>query len=55
MRSMNNGNCAEVGAVPGMVLIRDSKDRQGAVLRCPSGSWLQFIYEARSGRFDVLR
>lgn len=54
-RSMNNGNCAEIGSFPGVVLVRDSQDREGSVLRYPDDSWLQFIREARMGRFDGLR
>jgi hypothetical protein len=55
LRSMNNGNCAEIGSVPGVVLVRDSKDKQGVVLRYRSDSWYQFVREARMGRFDGLR
>lgn len=54
-RSMNNGNCAEIGSVGGAVMVRDTKDRQGAVLRYPAVSWLEFVREARKGRFDGLR
>ena len=54
-RSINNGNCAEIGVLSGVVLVRDSKDKQGAVLRYSDDSWLQFVREARMGRFDGLR
>ena len=55
LRSMNNGNCAEIGATPGMVLVRDSKDRWGEVLQYSNASWLEFVREAKAGHFDVLR
>jgi hypothetical protein len=54
-RSMNNGNCAEIGTVADAVLVRDSKDRAGVVLLYPAHSWLEFVREARMGRFDGLR
>jgi hypothetical protein len=54
LRSMNNGNCAEIGAAPGIVLVRDSKDRRGEILQYPNASWLEFVREARAGRFDAL-
>jgi hypothetical protein len=53
-RSMNNGNCAEVAAVPGVVAMRDSKDPQGPVLLYPVSSWTSFLAVARNGRFDSL-
>jgi Domain of unknown function (DUF397) len=50
-RSANNGACVEV-AVSGQVLIRDSKDPNGPVLRYPARSWHMFIANAGLGRFD---
>lgn len=51
-RSMNNGNCVEIGAAAGAVLVRDSKDKSGAVLRYQADSWLRFVRAVASGRFD---
>jgi len=47
----NGGNCVEVGAQPqsGRVLVRDTKDRQGPVLRFAPGAWTQFADRLRSG------
>jgi hypothetical protein len=47
----NGGNCVEVGAQPqaGRVLVRDTKDRQGPVLRFPPGAWQRFADRLRSG------
>jgi hypothetical protein len=53
-RSMNNGNCAEVAAVPGIVAMRDSKDPQGPILRYSISSWIPFVAAVRNGKFDSL-
>jgi hypothetical protein len=42
-RSMNNGNCVEVASGAGVVAIRDSKDLDGLILRCPAVSWKSFL------------
>jgi hypothetical protein len=54
-RSMNGGNCAEVGMAVGVVAVRDSKDQQGLVLRYPVKSWTSFLVAARNGGFDSLQ
>lgn len=54
-RSMNNGNCAEVAATASVVVVRDSKDPGGPVLRYPDASWRSFLSAARQGGFDGLR
>ncbi len=53
--SIANGDCAEVASVSGSVVIRDTKDPYGLILRYPSDSWRSFIGKARSGSFDVVR
>ncbi|SCG73975.1 protein of unknown function [Micromonospora echinaurantiaca] len=44
-RSSNNGgNCVEVADnLPGRVLVRDSKDRDGGTLSFTPGAWRAFI------------
>ncbi|MFI5485793.1 DUF397 domain-containing protein [Micromonospora echinaurantiaca] len=44
-RSSNNGgNCVEVADnLPGRVLVRDSKDRDGGTLAFAPGAWRAFI------------
>ncbi|MGX4657333.1 DUF397 domain-containing protein [Micromonospora sp. SCSIO 07396] len=38
------GNCVEVaGNLPGVVVVRDSKDRTGPVLAFPPTSWRSFL------------
>ena len=36
------GNCVEVGDVARMILVRDTKNRTGAVLRFTPGAWRRF-------------
>jgi hypothetical protein len=50
----NGGQCVEVAAgLPGVVAVRDSKDRDGPVLILAPGAWRAFIAAARSGHFDL--
>jgi hypothetical protein len=46
----NGGNCVEVGARPqdDRMLVRDTKDRQGPVLRFTPGAWRRFADRVRS-------
>ncbi|WP_410813019.1 DUF397 domain-containing protein [Micromonospora sp. 067-2] len=40
----NGGSCVEVADnLPGVVLVRDSKDRQGGTLHLTPGSWQSFV------------
>ena len=50
--SMGNGNCVEISPVTGGVVVRDSKNPVGPVLRYSATSWLAFTREAQLGRFD---
>jgi Domain of unknown function (DUF397) len=47
----NGGNCVEVGtqAQASRVLVRDTKDRQGPVLRFSPAAWHRFADQVRSG------
>jgi hypothetical protein len=47
----NGGNCVEVGAQAqaSRVLVRDTKDRHGPVLRFAPAAWKQFADWLRSG------
>ncbi|MET8280212.1 DUF397 domain-containing protein [Micromonospora sp. NPDC005174] len=48
-RSSNNGgNCVEVADnLPGRVLVRDSKDRDGGTLTFAPTSWRSFVEQLR--------
>ena len=39
----NGGNCVEVGGAPGMVMVRDSADRDGRTLPVTPNGWLAFL------------
>jgi Domain of unknown function (DUF397) len=47
----NGGGCVEVGAQPraGGVLVRDTRDRQGPVLRFTPAEWQRFADQVRQG------
>jgi len=53
--SIANGDCAEVASLAGLVIVRDTKDPSGQILRYPSDSWRSFISKTRTGNFDALR
>jgi hypothetical protein len=46
-RRSDSGGCVEVAAAGGSVLVRDSRDRSGAVLRLPPAAWSAFVEQAR--------
>jgi hypothetical protein len=54
-RSANNGACVELAPVSGQILIRDSKDPNGPVIKYSGGSWRLFITAAKTGHFDADR
>jgi hypothetical protein len=41
-------NCVEVAFVEDAVLVRDSKNREGAALRFPNASWREFIMAVKT-------
>lgn len=52
--SANGSTCVEVaGNLPGVVLIRDSKDPEGPVLVFSPDEWQAFTAGVRDGEFDV--
>lgn len=51
IRSANEGNCVEVADnLPGVVLVRDSKDRPGPTLAFHPASWRSFLVFAKAAR-----
>jgi hypothetical protein len=48
--SFANGNCVEVSGLGGTVLVRDSKNRDGGVLRYTRAQWAALLGEVRAGR-----
>ena len=51
-RSAAVGHCVEVAVRPEAVLVRDSKDAAGPVLRFPVEQWSGFVHGVRAGEFD---
>jgi predicted secreted Zn-dependent protease len=51
-RSGAAGHCVEVAEMPAGVLVRDSKDATGPVLRFAADGWQNFIAGVREGEFD---
>ena len=43
----NGGDCLEAGAMPGRVLVRDTKDRAGAVLAFAPKAWREFAAKVK--------
>ncbi|WP_433365296.1 DUF397 domain-containing protein [Actinoplanes sp. CA-142083] len=51
----NGGDCVEVAVnLPGVVAVRDSKDRDRAMLTFSPGEWRSFLAGVRDGEFDRL-
>jgi hypothetical protein len=51
-RSGAAGHCVEVAETPADVLVRDSKNANGPVLRFGARGWNGFIAGVRDGEFD---
>ena len=48
-----NGSCVEVARnLPGVVAVRDSKDRGGPVLAVEPDEWRAFTDSVKTGQFD---
>jgi len=54
-RSMTNGDCVEVAPTGSRILVRDSKNPNGATLGYPMATWRSFTSGAKQGDFDALR
>ncbi|MCP2323811.1 hypothetical protein HDA40_002318 [Hamadaea flava] len=48
----DTGACVEVALLDDEVLVRDSKDRQGPVLRFSRAEWQAFLAGVQEGEFD---
>lgn len=50
----DSSQCVEVaGAEFGEILVRDSKDREGPVLRFTPDEWVAFIDGVKNGEFNL--
>jgi predicted secreted Zn-dependent protease len=51
-RSGAAGHCVEIAETPAVILVRDSKDMAGPVLRFDTSGWRHFVAGVRDGEFD---
>lgn len=51
--SMNGGNCVEAAEVPDGIVVRDSANEAGTMLRYSTQTWRAFLAKAKIGKFDV--
>ncbi|MBU2667375.1 DUF397 domain-containing protein [Actinoplanes bogorensis] len=50
----NGGNCVEVATnLPGVVPVRDTKDRDGGTLTFTPAEWTAFVEAVKAGEFDL--
>ncbi|RZU49891.1 uncharacterized protein DUF397 [Krasilnikovia cinnamomea] len=52
-RSGTEGNCVEVRLDGETIVVRDSKNRSGPVLRFTDAEWRAFLAGAQDGEFDL--
>jgi len=50
--SGDSAACVEVASVNEIILIRNSKDPDGPVLKIPMAAWMEFICGVKKGQFD---
>jgi hypothetical protein len=51
--SVNNGACVEAAADSAGIVVRDSANRAGPVLRYSAQTWHVFVAQVKVGKFDV--
>ena len=52
-RSGGSGNCVEVAEnLPGIVVVRDTKNRDGGTLIFTDAEWAAFVGGVKDGEFD---
>ncbi len=49
----SDGGCVEVAVKDGVIGVRDSKHREGAVLLFNAVEWDAFLKGVRAGQFDI--
>jgi hypothetical protein len=53
-RSVANGACVEAASSHAAVLVRDTVDRSGPVVRYNARTWRLFLDSAKAGAFDSI-
>ena len=52
--SANGANCVEIASsLPGVVAVRDSKDRDGGTLVTSAHAWSAFVAGIKQGEFEL--
>jgi hypothetical protein len=46
----NGGNCVETGFAPGRILVRDTRDRAGAMLAFSANAWREFAAKVKTDK-----
>jgi len=54
-RSVSNGACVEVASGRRTIVVRDSVDPSGPMIRYSAATWQAFIAAAKTGSHDVCR
>jgi hypothetical protein len=49
------GECIEVAQRDGAIMLRDSMQPRGTVLRCAAEEWRSLVADIKAGSFDGLR
>ena len=49
------GECVEVASRDGVMMLRDSTQPRGTVLRCTGAEWRSLVGSIKAGSFDGLR
>ena len=50
----SGGDCVEIASnLPGIVAVRDSKDREGPKLTVSEQAWSAFVQAIKHGEFDL--
>ena len=52
-RSLDTNACVETAQADDTMLVRDSKDPDGAILRFTTAEWNAFVAGVRAGEFDL--
>jgi hypothetical protein len=47
------GGCVEINITDQTVLVRDSKNRGGPILRYTATEWAAFLHGVKNGEFDL--
>lgn len=54
-RSIANGQCVEVAPSADVIMVRDSVNPGGELIRYPARTWQAFLTAAKTGSFDIPR